>query len=391
MVRTTDVVIVGGGVNGAAIAFYLAQRGVGVTLLEKDSIGTGPTGRSCGIIRQHYSHEVTARMAKRGLEVFQNFDDLVGGECDFRQTGMLFVAREEDLPVLEGNVALQQSVGVRTRMVSPEEIREIEPGITLDGIAAGAWEEDAGHADPYSTTTSYAARATELGADVRTGTTVISIEAENGRVTGVATETDRIHSAAVVVAAGPWTRLLMERCGVDVPLVAGRVQVGLFDLAPEFKNRCIFADTNLGIYTRPEGDDLMLVGSIQTVKPEAYVDDPDHYNEGLDFDRMSLYSEKLVERYPAMNEGKFHNGYASLYDISPDWQPILDEMPGVSGLYCAAGSSGHGFKLAPVVGEMVAQLVLEGRTPDDDLDTFAFDRFEAGVSAGGKYRHKILG
>ena len=121
MATTSDVIVIGGGVNGAAIAFSLAQRGVSVRLIERDAIGAGPTGLSCGIIRQHYSHPVTAGMALRSLRVFQNFGDAVGGECDFHQTGFILAAGPEHVETLEANVAMQQSVGIDTRLIGVEE------------------------------------------------------------------------------------------------------------------------------------------------------------------------------------------------------------------------------------------------------------------------------
>jgi sarcosine oxidase subunit beta len=110
-----------------------------------------------------------------------------------------------------------------------------------------------------------------------------------------------------------------------------------------------------------------------------------------DFDAVSRYSERLMQRFPLMDKGSFLNGYASLYDVTPDWQPILDELPGVENLYCAAGGSGHGFKLAPKVGEMMAELVIAGKSPEDDIEFFSFDRFARGQRADGGYAHKILG
>jgi glycine/D-amino acid oxidase-like deaminating enzyme len=183
MPTTADVIVVGGGINGASIAFNLAQRGIKVTLVEKTFIAGGPTGRSSAIIRQHYSNEVTARMALRSLQIFQNFDDVVGGTCDFRQTGFLLGARAEDLEALNANVALQQSVGINTRVVSPEEIGEIEPFMSLAGIVAAAYEAESGYADPASTTNAYARRAKELGATLMLNTKALAVNIEKGRIT----------------------------------------------------------------------------------------------------------------------------------------------------------------------------------------------------------------
>jgi sarcosine oxidase subunit beta len=201
MPTTADVIVVGGGINGASIAFNLAQRGVKVALVEKTFIAGGPTGRSSAIIRQHYSNKVTARMASRSLRIFQNFGQVVGGECDFRQTGFLLGARAEDLEALNANVALQQSVGINTRVVSPEEIGEIEPFMSLAGIMAAAYEPESGYADPASTTNTYARRAKELGATLMLNTKALAVNIEKGRVAGLTTDKGTLAAGAVVVVA----------------------------------------------------------------------------------------------------------------------------------------------------------------------------------------------
>lgn len=387
-----DVVIIGGGVAGASIAFELARRRLDVALVEKESICAGPTARSCGIVRQHYSHPILARMALEGLRVFQTFAESVGGECEFHRTGFLLTAREDTYETLAANVAMQRSVGIDTRLVSPQEMRDIEPHIDLEGIVGGAYEPQSGYADAYATTLSYATRARELGVEIHTGTRVTAIETDGDRVTGVSTTDGPIAAAAVVVAAGPWAASLLEPLGIALPTEIGRVQVGLFDRPRELATHGVFADTSLGVYARPESDGIMLVGSIETTDAELTVRDPDRYDEGMDFDRVTSYSERISRRYPAMTGGRFHDGYASLYDLTPDWQPILGPLPGAEGLYGSVGSSGHGFKLAPVVARLLADLVVGEPVDPEILELFSLDRFDRGARADGRYGgHKILG
>ncbi|MGH2482096.1 MAG: NAD(P)/FAD-dependent oxidoreductase, partial [Ktedonobacteraceae bacterium] len=145
MHKTSDIVIIGGGVMGASIAYHLAQRGgVSVTLLERQALGNGTTGRSGAIVRQHYSHDFTIRMARASLRIFQNFDELVGGACGFVTTGMLVVGGVNDSEVLRANVALQQAQGVDTRLITPHEISEVAPGYSGAGVAAACYEPEAG-------------------------------------------------------------------------------------------------------------------------------------------------------------------------------------------------------------------------------------------------------
>jgi sarcosine oxidase subunit beta len=387
----SDVIVVGGGINGASIAFNLARRGLKVTLVEKTFIAGGPTGRSSAIIRQHYSNSVTARMALGSLRVFQNFEDAVGGECDFVQTGFLLGARAEDLAALKANVALQQSVGINTRIVSAEEMQEIEPSISLEGIVAAAYEPESGYADPSSTSNAYARRAKELGATLMLGTKALVINVERGQVTGLTTDKGTLSTGAVVVAAGPWSPQLINPTGIELPVEASRHQVCLYKVPDGVDYGAIYADFVGCVYMRPETGKLMLVGSIEPEEAEDKVKDPDNFGEGVSFDTVAHFAERVAHRYPGMTDGGYASGYSSLYDISPDWHSIMDELPSAKGLYCVAGSSGHGFKLGPAVGEMMAGLIVNGKKPDDDINLFSYRRFAEGKLVTGEYEYSILG
>lgn len=391
MNQPPDVLVVGGGINGTSVAFNLARRGVRVTLIEKDFIAAGPTGRSSAIVRQHYSNEVTARMALRSLRIWQNFDDVVGGDPGFRQTGFLLGASEENLDALKANIALQQSVGINTRFVSPEEMRALEPHLSTENVAGAAYEAEGGYADAAGAANAFAAAARRLGATILQGTLVTSIQTEAGRVTGVVTNQGPIAAGAVIVAAGPWTPLLAKTAEIDLPISACRVQVCFYRWPADFRGHMVYADFVNRIYLRPETGRQMLVGSVDPAEAEDRVDDPDHFNERPDFETVTLFAEQASRRYPDMQRGVSAGGYASVYDITPDWHPIIDELPGIAGLYCCAGGSGHSFKLSPATGEMVAGLVVDGKHPGDDVQFFSFDRFARDQLIRGKYEYSISG
>ena len=391
MAASTDVIVVGGGINGASIAFNLAKEGLKVALIEKDFIAAGPTGRSSAIIRQHYSNEVTARMALRSLRIFRHFDDAVGGDPDYHQAGFLLAARPEDVEQLKANVALQQAVGINTCVVSPQEVKELEPHVSIEGIAAAAYEPESGYADPAATTTAYAQRAKELGASLHLGTRVGSILVEEGRVTGVETERGTFQAGAVVVTAGPWTPLITKTIGIQLPIKASRHQVATYKRPDEFDRLMVYAGFADEVYIRPETGQLMLVGSIEPEEAEDEIANPDSFNERVDFDIVADFSERVARRYPLMERGTSAGGWASLYDITPDWHPIMGALPGVEGLYCAAGTSGHGFKLGPAVGEMMADLIVHGEKDEADINMFSFDRFVEGGGVEGRYEYSIVG
>ncbi|MBI4012513.1 MAG: FAD-binding oxidoreductase [Candidatus Rokubacteria bacterium] len=391
MSETADVVVIGGGCNGASIAFHLAERGVRrVVLLEKGALASGPTGRSTAIVRQHYSNEVTARMALESLRVFQQWGERIGGTCGFVRTGFLVGVREGERAALEGNVALQRGVGIDVRIVAGDELRRLEPELFTEDLVSAAYEPEAGYCDPVSTTTSLAEGARARGARIVQGREVTGIRVEGGRVAGVDTTAGPVAAASVVVAAGPWAQRLAARVGVELPIEPSRHPVCAFRRPPDFARApMIYADFVHQFYTRPETGDLSLVGSIDPADA-GNLADPDRYNEGVDLETITEFGGRASRRYPALERGFSRGGWAGIYDVTPDWHPVLDAIEEVPGLFVAAGFSGHGFKLCPAVGAMMAGLVTTGRR-DERLELFRADRFRTGRLIRGKYEYSIIG
>ena len=389
--NTYDAIIIGGGINGCSTALHLARRGARVALVEKDNIGDGPTGRSSAIIRQHYSNELTARMAHYSLGVFSNFAEEVGGECGFRRTGFVALAAAKDQAGLAANVALQRAVGIRTELLSTESLREIMPGLAAADLVAAAWEEDSGYADPYLTVTSFAAAARRAGATVLTNTAVTGISQRGGRVTGVSTTAGELSAPVVVNCAGPWGARVARLAGIEVPVNACRVQVAFFRRPPgEEAPHPVIVDFIHATYFRSETGGLTLVGLVDPAEADALVD-PDRYDESVDTDFILDSGERLIRRYPAMERSDSAGGYAALYDITPDWHPILDEAAPGSGFYLCCGSSGHGFKLGPAVGRLMAERILGDANPLFDAHLFRLGRFAEGDPVRGRYEYSIAG
>lgn len=387
---SADVVIVGGGCTGASTAFQLARRKYGkIILVERDSVGAGPTSKSIGIIRLHYSYEPLIRLASRSLELFTRFEELTGGVADFTRAGFLLLASPAQMPRLEENVSLQRSLGVRTSVLSTEEIRRLDPRLHLDDVGGAAYEPDSGFADGYATTASFAGAARRLGAEIWESTPVEHVVVEGGRVRGVRTSRGTIETSTALVAAGPWTPALLRPVGVNVPIESSRQQV--VQLAPPAafgRLEVVIEDMAQGFYVRPEAGGTVLAGVLE--EEAEQIVQPDAYNHGVDLDFIDRVGRMWARRYPTASEAQVRGGYASLYDITPDWQPVLGSVDGIAGLYVAAGFSGHGFKLSPALGEALAALIAGG-APSVDISDFHLSRFTTGKLLRGRHVQGILG
>ena len=387
MRKTADAVIVGGGVMGCSILYNLAVRGMTDTvLLEKNVLASGSTGRSQAILRTHYSNEVTTRMAWESLKVFRDFEEIVGSPSGYVRTGYILIVGDEDRPALEENVAMHRRLGVDTQVVSLEDVLEIAPVVSAGSDEAFAYEPESGFADPYSLTTGYARRAREMGAEIQVNTHVTDIELAGGSVAAVVTPEGRVESPIAVVAAGPWSMPILGRLGIEVPLRTLRHQVIALrrpeDLVP---NHPVIGDVVHDLSARPDGSNLTMIG----VGEEEFVG-PDHYNQGVDMPVVETTFANLAKRIPGMSQAVFRGGWSGLFTTTPDWHPILDKVAGIEGLYCAVGFSGHGFKLSPMVGVVMAELITQGRSRTIDVSMLGLSRFEEGRTLGSRYSMSVL-
>ena len=389
-VPPADVVIIGGGVIGASTAFQLGRRTAGrVILVERDTVGSGPTAKTIGIIRLHYSYEPLVRLAVRGLEMFSHFEALTGATADFTRMGFLLLATPDQLHAVEENVGIQQRLGVRTSILSPAEIARLDARLHLDDVGGAAYEPDSGYADGYATTAGFASAARRLGVEIWEGTRAERLVVDGGTVRAVVTSRGMIETPRVLVASGAWTPALMATAGVTVPIQASRQQVVHLEPPRSFGRLDVeIEDMTQGFYARPESRSTVLAGVLEEEAEEIV--SVDGYNQGVDFDFVSRVGQLWAHRYPGASEAAVRGGYASIYDITPDWQPVLGAVDGVQGLFIAAGFSGHGFKLSPALGEALAAL-LTGQRPEIDISTFVLSRFAEGRLIRGKHAQGILG
>jgi sarcosine oxidase, subunit beta len=392
MALTADVVIIGGGVTGTSIAFHLVSRGVrDVIVVDKSFVASGATGRSSACVRQHYSTSETCRMIRYSLDVFRRFEELTGGySCGFRHTGYLLGVDDRMRKPMEASVALQQSVGIDTRLLSPPEMLEIEPRLSIDDLVTGCYEPDSGYCNPAETAQGFARAARERGARVLEDTAVLSILTEGSRVTGVTTTRGDILTPKVVNAAGLWGARVGAMVGLELPITVCRHKISIVTW-PEAARRPhpMVYDFVTNIYTRPELGEHILVGGLDAEESHDLAD-PDDYKEGVSLDESTDALARVSHRFPVLEEGRIARGYAGCFDVTPDWHPIMDRV-GPDGSYVAVGFSGHGFKLSPAVGQMMSALITEGPGSHQDLPAFRLSRFVDDKPIRGTYGDWLMG
>lgn len=383
MPTTADAVIIGGGVTGTSLAYHLAKAGLQVVLLEKKHLCAGGTGKSTAIVRLHYENEPETRMAWASFRTYAHFAEVVGGECGFVRCGVLWLVDQENADHLRANVAMHKRVGANCAVVSPQDLKEIEPACSTDRIALGAYEPDSGYADPLLTVFAFAKRARELGADIREGVTVRGLLADASRMRGVRTDQDVIESPVIINAAGCWAANVGRMAGVDIPITVERNQIGLFRQPREILRRhCVVADITVGMYCKPEDATATVVGA---GAGESGVD-PDAYNEAVDRDFPLFARKKVSQRAPAFAQAVSRGGWSGIYDMTPDGKAILGQA-GPEGFYLACGLSGTGFKKAPAIGQCVTELITQGRSSTVDLTPFRLSRFAEGQPLHGQHEY----
>ena len=367
------VVVIGGGVIGASIAFHLAEAGVrDVVLLERDELAAGSTCKAAGGVRASFSNAANIEIGLRGLETYSRFAQDFDQEIDFRRDGYLYLlSDQQNLDVFTESVALQNAHGVPSTIVSPEEAQRISPLINTEGLLGAAWSPHDGKATPESVVMGYAAAARRKGARIIRHCEVTGIDSDGGTITAVVTEHGRISTSTVVVAAGAWSRAIGAMVGVDIPVSPVRRQIAFTEPLSELPatSPSLTIDFPSNFYFHPEGKGLLLGWSDP--------DEPEGFNLKFELDDWLLGLGEIAEtRAPAILDYGIATGWAGLYEVTPDRNQIIDRCKDVEGLLVATGYSGHGFLMGPATGEIVRDLYL-GKEPNYDIRSFALDRFAA--------------
>ena len=376
MSETYDVAIIGGGVMGCATLHYLADLGITDTiLLERDTLASGSTGRSTTILRMHYSNPVTSEMAWWSRGVMADFEDATGSPSGYRENQWILVPGAGNRAPATQNVEMAQELGIATEIVEIDEAEKRWPYMRFGDNECVVWEPKSGFADSHLVTRGFATSARERGAVVKLGETVTEITHSGGRVTGVKTDQGDISADRVVLTAGPWIPEFLESVGAPLPLHTVRHQVFRLQQGDEFAENAesfhpTIAEATTGLSARPDTPGYSLIG---------YREDPverDTYNQGIDTEVAIDAMTRVSDVIPAYETTTLAGGWSGLFTVTPDWNPVIDHVPGIENLVVGAGFSGHGFKMSPAIGISLAELISGAEETTFDLHPLRFTRYE---------------
>ncbi|MFQ5425513.1 MAG: NAD(P)/FAD-dependent oxidoreductase [Gaiellales bacterium] len=354
-----EVVVVGGGVMGVSALYHLSKLGcTDALLLERETLGSGSTSKAAGGIRAQFSDELNVRIAVECISRYQRFDEELSASIDYKQWGYLFLlTTEAEREMFAASLALQQSLGVPSRAVTPEEAAEIVPGLVTHDLVGGTFCPLDGYATPEAVVQGYARGAACLGAELRQGVAVEELVLRDGRVDGVMTDVGPVRAQTVVLCSGVWTRELASTIGVDVPVSGERRHVWFTAPGDDLRHELpLTIDFTSGFYFHREGNGVLFGGREPTIEELAPV---------------------ATARLPALADLDVQGGWSGLYEMSPDHNAIVGRFGEPEGLFGATGFSGHGFQQGPVIGEHLAELAL-GLPPTFDLAPFSLERFGSG-------------
>ena len=379
---TASVIIIGAGVMGASIAFHLAERGVeDIVIVERDAPGSGSTSRAAGGVRCQFSDEVNIALAARGLEVLSTFEADFGIDIDLVRNGYLFLLdSEESAQAFAENVALQQRMGLDSRMLTVAEVAELAPYVNTEGLVAGAFNPGDGHCTPEAVVSGYINAARKRGVRVLKSCEVTGFEVEDGadspsgngndtgrRLTSVITDRGTIACSQVVAAAGAWSGRIGELAEVDLPVRPLRREIMVSEPVDFDTTQMPFTiDFTTSYYVHPEGSGL-LFGCPDEV-------DDWSFNDKRDPNWLTTLAEHIQSRTPELAAVEAKRGWAGLYEMTPDHNALIGEAEELPGFFYACGFSGHGFLMGPAVGEVVADL-MTGREPFVDVSPMGKRRF----------------
>ena len=384
-----DAIVIGAGVIGTSVAYHLARLGAArVLVLDRDQIGSGTTSQSSGILRTHYSVQENVALARASWKVFNDFSNYLGdGEasCGLVKCGYLICAPDGDkLSPLRSALDQQSLKGIPLSILDANQAAELLPIADFRDAALIGYEPEAGFADAYMTASSFARAARLLGVSIREGVVVNSLLREGDCVVGVSTSAGDFIAGTVISTQNIWTHEVAAWMARPMYVQPERhVVLALEGPRPYTFNMPVLKDLGSRgmLYCRSYGGKQMLV-SEGVVGETLSAGSNDQGDVSLDY--VAEVGEQVATRFPSFDKAGLASAWTGVYDVTPDWNPVLGRIPGVQGLVVGYGFSGHGFKLSPAVGRVLAECAL-GVSTSITLEPYSIERFSSGRMLVGKY------
>jgi len=370
MKKKTDVIIIGGGINGCSLAYYLYKKNIDVTLFEKNYLSSGATGKCGAGIRQQWSTKENAKLAIDSVKIFEKLSEELGMDIEFRQGGYLVAVHDKkEMKQAEKNVEMQRALGLKVDILTPKEIADIAPILDVKGMKAigATFCPTDGHANPFKTTFAYARAAEKNGAKIYTHTNVTDILVNNKKVQGVKLENKEIINSDIVVnSAGVWSKELAKKVGVKLPNKPLRKEIIATErFKPVFD--CMVISFKDGIYFSQQKEGH-IVGGIPLEKKPGFKTEPT-------FDFIKHMAKTLTRYAPVLKHVKILRHWTGFYDVTPDARPIIGETQNIKGFIQCNGFSGHGFMLSPMVTKILTDYIAKNKT-SDILENLNLNRFK---------------
>lgn len=371
--NTAEVVIIGGGVSGVAIAWNLACKGVkDIVILEKNTVCSGATGRCGAGIRMQWGTERNCRLSKMSSEFFENANELLEYDRDveFNQGGYLIVAgNEKENELFKRNVALQNSLGIPTVHLTPQEAKEIVPHMDETKVVGATFCQKDGHLNPFNTTEAYQRAAERLGVKIYKKTKATGIDVQDGKIVGVETDKGYISTPLVINCAGGWSKEVAAMAGVDLPVYSERHQI-LITEPVEHMQDPMFMGFSLNIYIQQVPHGSFIMGRSDPTEPRDL-------RQTSSWQFLQEMIKTCTDLLPPLKKLNLVRQWAGLYNMTEDAQPIYGKAEGVDGFWLACGYSGHGFMLAPATGLLMSEMIL-GEPLTIDISNLDMGRFARG-------------
>lgn len=355
---------------GASIAFHLTRLGENnVFIFEKNYISSGSTGRCAGGIRQQWSTRNNVRLAMRSVEWFKRMKEDTGMDVEYKQGGYLVLSFDEkEAEEFLENVKMQKEEGLDVKVLSPKQVKQRFPYIEVKSLKLATFCSTDGHANPHLANFAYIKKSVERGAKLFTKTEVKGIDVANGIVKGVWTSKGYVECEIVVNAAGPWSKNVGKMVGIDLPTESYRHQILVTEPLEDLMDPMVISFSG-NFYIRQTRHGSFIMG-------QGDKDEKPGINRKVTIKFLFDVINKMSRIFPFLRNIRIIRHWSGEYNMSPDAQPIIGSLENISGYFYAVGFSGHGFMVAPAVGEAIAEWIIFGKPRNVDVSQLSLKRFK---------------